>query len=181
MILCPPHRQYRNPPSILLTRIERYLKYLLPKESHKHVASLIPSTFVSWSKMRIMDGGDSIRTSHSQSRPGFDRDRSAIRVSVLVHIDQRLISYSMNTVCRAPMACRKLKLAMAHWNIYLKSHSTTIPSWTTTQVQPVFLRALHLSTPNAKTLPIGLFSTPKLTRRLSPIWKTSRVRLGGLQ
>ena len=79
-ILRPPRNASFKPDGALSSKIARYLSLVINQPASA-IKKKIPATVTSWGKVRIANGGDSIRTASSSRRPEKERNMSYIRVS----------------------------------------------------------------------------------------------------
>ena len=78
-ILRPPRFSMFQPDKPLYSKIARYLSVVINQPSSK-VQKKLPSVIPSWGKVRIGNGGDSIRAASSSRRPEKERNMSFVRV-----------------------------------------------------------------------------------------------------
>ena len=81
-ILRPPHYELFQPDKLLCSKIARYLSVIINCAASK-IQKKIPANIPSWGKVRIANGGDSIRAASSSRRPEKERNISFVRVCYL--------------------------------------------------------------------------------------------------
>jgi hypothetical protein len=78
-ILRPPRNELFQPNKDLRSKIARYLSVVINQPPSK-IKKKIPTNIASWGKVRIANGGDSIRTASTSRRPETERNMSFVRV-----------------------------------------------------------------------------------------------------
>ena len=78
-ILRPPRDAFFQPDKLLYSKIAQYLSLIINQPASK-IQKKIPANIPSWGKVRIANGGDSIRAASSSQRPEKERNMSFVRV-----------------------------------------------------------------------------------------------------
>ena len=73
--------KYFQPNNQLKWTIAGYFKQLNPNKSRKQIEQALPNNMPSWGKVRIAQGGDSIRTSSASHNAEKERNMAFVRVS----------------------------------------------------------------------------------------------------
>jgi hypothetical protein len=78
-ILCPPRDDKHKPSDIIRHKIAGYFAAVLDKP-RSAIKKELPTIMASWGKVRIADGGDTIRTAATEMKNSFGRNSSYVRV-----------------------------------------------------------------------------------------------------
>lgn len=81
--LRPPRQKTHHGDVELRRMIAAYLKEIVRGGNLKTINSQLPDNLPLWGKVRITDGGDSIRSNMAKSKRKSERDMSYVRVSTL--------------------------------------------------------------------------------------------------
>lgn len=82
--LRPPRQKNHHGDADLRRMIAAYLKEIVRGGNQKTINSRLPDNLPLWGKVRITDGGDSIRSNMAKSKKRSERDMSYVRVSHLI-------------------------------------------------------------------------------------------------
>jgi len=91
-ILRPPRYAMFQPDNLLRSKIARYLSVVINQPRSK-IQKKIPANLPSWGKVRIANGGDSIRAASSSRRPEKERNMSFVRVCCFLQFERISSTY----------------------------------------------------------------------------------------
>lgn len=91
-ILRPPRDAFFQPDKLLYSKIAQYLSLIINQPASK-IQKKIPANIPSWGKVRIANGGDSIRATSSSRRSEIERNMSFIRVRCFLQYERKSSTY----------------------------------------------------------------------------------------